>query len=238
MSWVAEEHDLEWPFDRIGTSFSLDPEMTALLVVDIQAGDVVKDPDTEFGRQYPEILTYWNDRVAQRVIPNTRRLIDHFRENRMRVVYTRNGNVTPHGAELTDRLKLKMRAAKDRAPARHRGSPEYDIAEEICPTGDELVVDKLTSSAFHNTMLDHALRNMGIRDVVIAGILTDMCVLGTARVAAEVGYNALICEDACATLTQRAHDEALLMHARIFGRVSTTDHVISELSQANGVAAD
>ena len=50
---------------------------------------------------------------------------------------------------------------------------------------------------------------------------------------AELGYNALICEDACATFTQRAHDEALLMHARIFGRVEKTDAVLSELAVDN-----
>ena len=233
MSWVAENYDSEWPFDRFGTTFSLNPQMTALLVVDIQAGDLVKDADTEFGQQYPEIVAYWNDRIAKSVIPNTRRLIDYFRENRMRVVYTRNGKVTPHGDEVTDRLKSRVGSAKDRPANRYRGAPAYDIAEEIYTTEDELVVDKLTSSAFHNTMLDHALRNMSIKNVVITGILTDMCVFGTSRMAAEVGYNALICEDACATLTQRAHDEALLMHARVFGRVSTTGDVINELKQAD-----
>ena len=39
-----------------------------------------------------------------------------------------------------------------------------------------------------------------------------------------------MCEDACATFTQRAHDEALLMHARMFGRVETTEAVLSELA--------
>ena len=145
MSWIAQEHDPEWPFDDHATPFDLDPDSTALLVVDVQAGDLVKDPDTKYGRK------------------------------------------------------------------------------------DELVVDKLTSSAFHNTILDHALRNMGITGVVITGVLTDMCILGTARVAAELGYNALIAEDWCGTLTQRAHDEALLMHARVFGRVSTSTDVITEL---------
>ena len=80
-------------------------------------------------------------------------------------------------------------------------------------------------------MLDHALRNMHISAVVITGVLTDMCVFGTARVAAELGYDTLICDDACATLTERAHNEALLMHTRRFGRVETTDDVIEELAK-------
>ena len=92
------------------------------------------------------------------------------------------------------------------------------------------MVDKLTSGGFTGSFLDHALRNMGIRSVVITGILTDACVFGTARAAAELGYGSLVCEDACATFTQRAHDDALLMHARIFGRVDTTEEVLSELA--------
>jgi nicotinamidase-related amidase len=70
---------------------------------------------------------------------------------------------------------------------------------------------------------------MGVTDLVITGVATDMCVFGTARVAAELGYNSLICEDACATYTARAHEEALLMHARVFGKVASTEDVLAEL---------
>ena len=231
MSWIPEDYDSEWPFDLLKTSFKLDPQITALLIIDVQSGALVREPDTALGQKYPEIVKYWNDRIDQFVIPNTRRLINHFRENRMRVVYTRNGSVTPHGDESAERISQKRSGPGDR----YRGRPAYEIASQIYPSDDDLVVDKLTSSAFHNTMLDHALRNMGIRDVVIAGILTDMCVFGTARMAAEIGYNALICEDACATNTQRAHNEALLMHARVFGRVSTTQDALDELIQAKHV---
>jgi nicotinamidase-related amidase len=232
LSWIPQERDSEWPFDYHATRFDLDPDSTALLVVDVQAGDLVKDPDTEYGRQYPHIVEYWNLRLAHSVLPSIQRLLAHFREHEMRVVYTRNGAVTPHGDEMTARLKVRNKRGTDRPSNRYRGASAYEIAEGIFPTEDELVVDKLTSSAFHNTMLDHALRNMGITDVVITGILTDMCILGTARVAAELGYNTLIAEDGCGTLTQRAHDEALLMHARVFGRVSTSADVITELKRA------
>ena len=53
-----------------------------------------------------------------------------------------------------------------------------------------------------------------------------------ARSAAELGYNSILCEDACATFTQRAHDEAMLMHARIFGRVERTEAIMAELEAA------
>ena len=134
------------------------------------------------------------------------------------------------GDEMTERLKLKMPPG---GPEMHRGSDGYKTDKRLAPTDANLVVDKLTSGGFTASFLDHALRNMGIRGVVFTGMLTDACVLGTARPAAELGYNTLICEDACATFTQQAHDEALLMHARMFGRIETTDEVISELTTGN-----
>ena len=46
----------------------------------------------------------------------------------------------------------------------------------------------------------------------------------------KLGFNSLICEDACATYTQRAHEDALLMHARMFGEVDTAERVISKMA--------
>ena len=229
MSWKAEQRDTEWPFEFHATQFDLNPDSTLLLVVDMQAGDMVKNTGDEYGQKYPHVVEYWNSRIVDSVMPGIQQLLGYFREHGMRVVYTRNGAVTPHGEEVTTRLRGRIERGHDAPSSRYRGAPAYEIAAEIFPTPDELVVDKLTSSAFHNTMLDHALRNLGITDVVVAGVLTDMCILGTAWGAAELGYNTLVAEDACGTLTQRAHDEALLMHARVFGRVSTTHDVINEL---------
>ena len=47
MSWKAEQHDAEWPFEYHATPFDLNPDSTALLVVDMQAGDMVKDTGME-----------------------------------------------------------------------------------------------------------------------------------------------------------------------------------------------
>ena len=227
MSWHAPERDPEWPFDLFATDFQPDSTATALLIVDMQGSDLRLDTDSELGQRYPQIVTYWNQRMEKVVLPNISRLLDSFRSAGRRVVYTRNGRITPHGAELTARLR--RHEPKANAPPRYRDTPAYDIMPAIAPREDELIVDKLTSGAFNASILDHSLRNMGVSDVVIVGIATDMCVFGTARVAAELGYNALLCEDACATYTARAQEDAMLMHARVFGRVATTDDVLAEL---------
>ena len=143
------------------------------------------------------------------------------------MIFTRNGAVTPLGWEISPRLRASREPGQ--RSTRHRLDPSYDVTPALRPLQDELVVDKLTSSAFHQTALDHALRNLRVEDVVMVGCMTDMCVLGSARAAAELGYNVLVVDDACVTLTDRAHDEALLAHARVFGRVGYTAATIAEL---------
>ena len=227
MKWDPRKFDSEWPFDALSTDFTLDAESTALIVVDMQSDQMTIDPDSPLAVGYPQIVGYWNRRVDETVVPNIQQLIGLFRDQNRKIVFTRNGNVTATGDEMTERLKAKFSAG---SPRSHRGSPGYQIDERLSPRDVDLVVDKLTSGAFTASFLDHALCSMGIRSMVVTGILTDACVFGTARAAAELGYDCLLCEDACATFTQRAHDEALLMHARMFGRVDTTETVQSEMA--------
>ena len=224
MSWDPRDFDAEWPFDLFATPVSLEQGRTALLVVDVQAADMEIAADSELGRRYPAIRDHWNARLADVALPAIRRLIAGFRAADLPVVYTRNGPITPHAGETAPRLRPKIGPVY-----RHRGSPGYEIEASIAPLVGDVVVDKLTSGAFTGTYLDHALRNLGVMNLAIVGVVTDMCVFGTARAAAELGYWTVIVEDGCASYTERAHVEALLAHARVFGRVATSDEIVAEL---------
>ena len=224
MSWDPEELDPQYPFDLFAVKFDLDKAHTALIVIDMQVDYLHIDGNSPLGEKYPDIRTYFNNRIDEIVIPNTVKLIRAFSEGNAKIAYTRNGCMTSLGDEMSARLR-----ALNNPPKLWRGTPRYEIIEAIYPRPQDLVIDKLVSGGFTSTQLDHALRNYGVRNVVIVGVFTDMCVLGTARVAAELGFNTVICEDCSATMTQRAHDEALLAHARRFGRVLTAEDLIEEL---------
>lgn len=224
MSWNPAELDPEFPYDLVSPSFALDRERTALAVIDMQTDYLRIANDSPLGEKYPVLAAEFNRRVDQVVLPALVTLISAFRAAGLRVVYTRNGAMTSTGQEMSGRLR-----ALNNPPKIYRGTAGYEIVDELRPAPDELVIDKLTSGAFTSTNLDHALRNYGVENIVVTGVFTDMCVLGSARVGAELGYNTLICDDACAALTRRAHDEALLNHARRFGRVATSAGVHAEL---------
>lgn len=226
MGWDIRELDPEWPFDVVGTDFRLKAKTTALLVIDIQTARSRIAPESPLARRYPELVRYFNKRLEEMVIPNTQRLLEYFRGAGMKVIFVRNGPITSSGEERTERLR------KNGASADYRGTSGYEIDPRLGPRADEVVVDKLTAGGFTASYLDHALRNMKIKSLVLSGTVTDMCVFSTARTGAELGYETLICEDACAAYTERAHKEALLMHARKFGRVGRTGDVIAELKCA------
>ncbi len=222
--WDPRALDPDWPFDLFATRVSLATGRTALLIVDVQAGDMEVAADSELALRYPAIREYWDRRVADVAMPAIRALVAGFRAAGLPVVYTRNGPITPHARETAPRLRPKIGPTY-----RFRGTPGYEIEASIAPQPGDVVVDKLTSGAFTGTYLDHALRNLEVTNLAVVGVVTDMCVLGTARAAAELGYWTVIVEDGCASYTQRAHDEALLAHARVFGRVATSAEVAAEL---------
>jgi nicotinamidase-related amidase len=224
--WDPAALDPEWPFELNATPVSFAGRRAGLLVVDMQAADMSIEAGSPLAIHSPAIRTYWNGRVTNVVLPTTRRLLAAFRDAGLPVVYTRNGPITSTAAEMAPRLRPKIGHVE-----RHRGSPGYEIEASIAPCPDDVVIDKLTSGAFTGTPLDHALRNLRIEVLVVVGVLTDMCVLGTARSAAELGYWTVIVEDATASYTERAHTEALLAHARTFGRVAYADEVLAELDQ-------
>ena len=71
---------------------------------------------------------------------------------------------------------------------------------------EELVIAKTNGGALSGTNLDFILRNMDIDSMIIVGFLTDQCVLATSLHAADLGYDVLLVEDACATRSKLIHE--------------------------------
>lgn len=73
------------------------------------------------------------------------------------------------------------------------------IHDHVAPAAHETVIQKHFPNAFRDTALREHLEQAGIRELVIAGMMTHMCVDATTRAAADLGFTCSLAHDACAT---------------------------------------
>lgn len=104
------------------------------------------------------------------------------------------------------------------------------VIEELTPqSGDQVVGGKATLCGFHNTDLERILRSNGIKNVAVAGFLTNFCVESTCRSAYDKGYGVTMIKDAVAS---QSADEQAYVEAKIIpliGQAMTTDQFLGQL---------
>jgi len=88
------------------------------------------------------------------------------------------------------------------------GSTGADTVPELAALGDRimLVMGKVEFNAFSNTDLDRVLRSRGITHVLVAGLVTSLCIDSTGRAAYERGYAVTMLSDCCSARTSAEHD--------------------------------
>jgi ureidoacrylate peracid hydrolase len=114
-----------------------------------------------------------------------------------------------------------------------KGSWDVQVLEAIRPGEDEIVIPKTSSSPFISTNIDYVLRNLEVRSLIIAGLLTDQCIDSAARDACDLGYLVTIATDACATHT-RERDEWALRNNRGYAPQRTTAELVAEIERLTG----
>jgi nicotinamidase-related amidase len=180
------------------SSITLDPETSALLVMDFQSAIVemaAADKEALLGR--------------------TAKLLDVARSTGVRVIYIVVGfrpgypEVSPHNASF--------------APVREsgrfiEGSAGSEIHAAVAPKPGDVVVTKHRVSAFAGTDLDMILRAGGISTMVLAGLATSGVVLSTVRHGADSDYRLVVVEDCCGDRDPEVH--RVLME-KVFPRQAT-----------------
>ncbi|MED1350736.1 cysteine hydrolase, partial [Bacillus paranthracis] len=115
-----------------------------------------------------------------------------------------------------------------------RGELGWNIIDELAPLPGEPIIDKPGKGSFYATDLDLLLKTGGIRNLILTGITTDVCVHTTMREANDRGYECLILEDCTGATDFDNHLAALkmvTMQGGVFGCVSDSAKVIAELGK-------
>jgi nicotinamidase-related amidase len=105
-----------------------------------------------------------------------------------------------------------------------------EIVPALAPRPGELTVRKHWYDAFAGTALDGALRARGVRALVVAGTMTDICVLATVVGAFNREYRVTVVEDGVATLWPAIQEATLDIVRRAYGRVVSTKVVADEIA--------
>ena len=213
---------------------SLDPRTTALVIVDMQ--EYFLNPASPFSRTcesvVPGVLGHFQERGRGVVEPSLRRLLDFFRAHGLRVIYTTVASELPDGGDLMPIFQARNAASRDavgEAAIPPRADAWARIVAALEPRPGELVVNKTTYGTFNSTGLDHTLRSLGITSLVVGGVVTNVCVETTARDAADRGYDVVVLDDGCAAFSPEIHEATLLSFQGPFGRVRTSDEVLTLL---------
>lgn len=179
----------------------LNKEDTALLIIDIQNTYLEVPDDADEASRWTPFL----DRMNQTVIPNTAKLASLARGNDVEVMFARIACLTEDGRDRSLSQKKPgfnyLLLPKDRE--------DSQIVPELAAQGDEITVLKTTDSAITGTNLRLILRNIGISNVIVAGIFTDQCISSTVRSLADESFNVLVVEDCCAAATMELHNHEL-----------------------------
>ena len=180
----------------------IDPAHAALLIVDVQnyCAHPVGASSCKLDAQQRDYLF---GSLRQTVIPNLRLLQSACRRARIEVVYAAVENLTLDGRDRS----LDYKISGIDVP---RGSWDAQVLAEIAPSEDEMVFRKTSSSAFISTNIDFVLRNLGVRSLIVAGMMTDQCVESAVRDASDLGYLVTLVTDACTTDSAERHEQSLL----------------------------
>jgi ureidoacrylate peracid hydrolase len=211
----------EWP-----PVFKIKPEKTALLIIDMQKGQVEKGAPLEVP-------------MAREQVPAIKKLLNFCRGKNISVIFTKFCVGTDFKYPFY--WAMAKQRGLDVEPPKCMfwdGKHETEIIPELRPRKGERIVKKCGYDAFANTELDQILHSHDIKYLIITGTVTNWCVDSTIRSAFHRFYNIVIVADGVSTFAHAGasakqwQDMELDFFAEAFGRVMTAEDVIKELSGA------
>lgn len=166
-----------------------------------------------------------NSGARQRLLDNATALLDGARARALPIVHVRIAFRPDYADLLANCAIFRNVATIGAVPEGQWGSAFYEGLQPLPGSPREFVVKHTRISAFYGTPLEETLRVIGARRLVVAGVATHSVVEGTVRHAADIGFDVMVAEDACASADEAVHQASLASMRLIAQTGSVADAV-------------
>ncbi len=231
MNWKTDYRSIYYATAPEPDDMKLLPSETALLVIDVQ-NTYLERPDRDLlskvEQAHFDAWTPFHSRMHHQVIPRTAEMLKLCRSHQVECLFARIASHTKDGRDRSLSQKMpgwnNLLLPKNDQPSQ--------IVAQLAPVGDEIVVTKTTDSALTGTNLRLILHNLGIKNVICAGIFTDQCISSTVRSLADESFNVIVLEDCCAAGSDELHRKELEIINMIYCHVMSSAEVVQMMGLA------
>lgn len=200
-------------------------EKIALLCIDIQYHDA--SPGYGFFKNISknnEEYKYYFHRLEEKVFPNVKKIQNTLRDKESEVIHIRIESLTKDGRDRS----LEHKRIGCLVP---KGSKAADFIPEVQPLNDEIILSKTASGVFNSTNIDYILKNLGISQLIIVGVLTNECIETAVRDAADRSYSVYLVEDGTAAFNEDLHKSSLRTLDGVYCTVVKTENLIRKIEK-------
>jgi len=156
---------------------------------------------------------------ARDIVPKLKKLLEEARRAKIPIVY-----VCDSHREFDWEFSIWPKHCVE-------GTRGSEVVDELKPERGDIIVRKRRYSGFYGTDLEMVLRELGIEEVIVTGILTNICVLFTAADAFMRGFKVVVVRDCTASTSSELHEAALkIMEVALKARIVTSEELIKELT--------
>ena len=191
----------------------LDPQRTALLVIDMQRNAFEADD--------PRARLVRESGIAERLAE----LIPAARARGLLVVYV----LATRRPDGSDQVRLPIQGGLSGVGRPAEGTPDWQVIDLLRPEPSDLQVVKRRRNAFHGTDLDLLLRARGTTTLIVGGQRTTIGVEGTVRDAFDRDYAVIVLSDGCGGVPADEQDWAMRRVFPSMARVMTCAEVTALL---------
>jgi ureidoacrylate peracid hydrolase len=204
--------------------FDIDPNLVALLVIDMQNG--FASPDGTLGQAGLDIS------MTRGIIPNIQRLVDAARTAGVHVFWSRQVHYPDDKTRGQRLIPGHLARGAGRSMLCARGTWDAEIVDELKPyvqPADD-VIQKHRASCFYSTNFEVELRIHGTRMLIVTGTTSSFCVDSTIREAYARDFDVIVPGDAISDTEIEATRAVLRSTERFHGFVTTTDDLVAKLA--------